>query len=113
MLDEIKTALLNFDVTDVFGFNPAEDKVPTAPAEQCAHCGTQNPRGATRCENCHAFLHEKIDYGCLTDAIVWAYLFGAHYSLSLLHRCSTNFALAIGIPHRPRSLLIFAPLVYP
>ena len=93
VLDEIKAALLNFDVTDVFGFNPAEDTVPTAPAEQCAHCGTQNPRGATRCIDCHAFLHEKIDYGCLTDAIVWAYLFGAYFVFSLLHYCRTGLRL--------------------
>jgi hypothetical protein len=48
MLSEIKSALLNFDITDVFGFNPVEGKVPMTPPEQCSHCSEVNLRGKKR-----------------------------------------------------------------
>jgi len=32
-------------------------------------------RGAGNCIECNAHLHARVDYGALTDALVWTYLF--------------------------------------
>jgi hypothetical protein len=37
--------------------------------------GKVNPRGVASCVDCNAFLRARIDYGSLTDALVWSYLF--------------------------------------
>jgi len=37
--------------------------------------GKVNSRGVTSCVDCNAFLRARIDYGSLTDALVWSYLF--------------------------------------
>lgn len=37
--------------------------------------GTENSKGRTNCVDCNVFLRPKRDYGSLTDALVWTYLF--------------------------------------
>jgi hypothetical protein len=68
---------MNYDVTDVIGCNPLIDEgVPLTHRKHCAHCGCdQHKKGSNRCSYCNAFLREKVDYGALTDAVVWTYLF--------------------------------------
>jgi hypothetical protein len=37
--------------------------------------GRVNLRGLTNCVDCNAHLRPRVDYGSLTDALVWTYLF--------------------------------------
>jgi len=34
-----------------------------------------NSRGVANCADCNAFLRSRVDYGSLTDALVWSHLF--------------------------------------
>lgn len=45
------------------------------PAEHCAHCGRNNAKRATKCTHCKAALHQHVDHGGMTDAVVWSYVF--------------------------------------
>ncbi len=91
--------LIQFDVTDMVGWNPRTKQVPITHPSHCANCGTEHGSGRTsktvsdrehmtrdatgkdlpykmnRCTQCHAQLRSRIDYGALTDALVWSYLF--------------------------------------
>lgn len=71
----LQEAILQFDVTDMLGYDPTKRQVPLTDAKHCAHCGKVNSRGVTSCVDCNAFLRARIDYGSLTDALVWSYLF--------------------------------------
>mmetsp|Transcript_31529 Transcript_31529/g.40541 ORF Transcript_31529/g.40541 Transcript_31529/m.40541 type:complete len:984 (-) Transcript_31529:506-3457(-) len=85
--DELHKALKRFDVTDIMGFNPADGKIPYTPTEHCGHCGKTNVRGTNQCVDCDAYLKSKIDYGSLTDAVVWSYLF---YEIGLSFDCHSG-----------------------
>ncbi len=75
------------------------EKVPMTHPSHCANCGTEHGSGRAsktasstehmtrhaarkdlpykmnHCSQCHAQLRSRIDYGGLTDALVWSYLF--------------------------------------
>ena len=99
---QLGNAILNFDVTDILGCDPTRQQIPVTDPRHCAHCtsgdvyypfdykivgpnlgkggihllgGKENSRGRTNCLECNAFLRSRTDYGSLTDAIVWTYLF--------------------------------------
>jgi hypothetical protein len=44
-------------------------------SKRTLRCGKENARGQSNCADCNSFLRSKIDYGSLTDALVWGYLF--------------------------------------
>ena len=90
----LREAILQFDVTDMLGYDPTKRQVPLTDTRHCAHCsirclimiscligfllttgGKINSRGAPNCADCNAFLRSRIDYGSLTDALVWSHLF--------------------------------------
>jgi len=85
--EELHKALMRFDITDIVGFNPADGKIPFTPTEHCGHCGKTNTRGTKQCVDCGAYLKSKIDYGSLTDAVVWSYLF---YEIGLSFDCHSG-----------------------
>jgi len=83
-----------FHICDVMGYDPSVDKFPLTPKSHCSNCGNEViTRGAkvagatsskngknkegqcTKCSECNHRLKMKVDYGCLTDALVWAYVF--------------------------------------
>ena len=48
--------------------------------EHCGHCGFEHPKGAVaagqeQCEACGDTLSSQVDFGSLTDTMVWVYLF--------------------------------------
>jgi hypothetical protein len=72
---QLAHAMLSFDVTDILGYDPQTPGIPMTDPKHCSHCGTENSKGRTNCVDCNVFLYPKRDYGSLTDAIVWTYLF--------------------------------------
>mmetsp|Transcript_3775 Transcript_3775/g.11170 ORF Transcript_3775/g.11170 Transcript_3775/m.11170 type:complete len:661 (-) Transcript_3775:184-2166(-) len=71
----LREAILQFDVTDMLGYDPTKHQVPLTDTRHCAHCGKINSRGVPNCADCNAFLRSRVDYGSLTDALVWSHLF--------------------------------------
>jgi len=71
----LQDKILHFDVTDILGYDPTSRQVPLTDPKHCGHCGKLNLRGAGNCIECNAHLHARVDYGALTDALVWTYLF--------------------------------------
>ena len=85
VLQEVASALLRHDISDLVGFEPSQGQLPMTPAEHCSHCGHINPKKRhSRCVACGHALKAKVDYGCLTDAFVWSYVFK---SLDLPVKC--------------------------
>lgn len=73
----MQTALATFYLQDVMGFDPRSGAVPMTPHTHCGHCGCSEQAKTRRdCIRCGHILRSVIDYGCLTDALVWAYVFG-------------------------------------
>lgn len=80
MKARIATLLNGFDVTDVIGFDPRKHGVPMTHVGHCPNCGKENVvnnqvKSNACCQNCNSTLESHTDYGALTDALVWAYLF--------------------------------------
>ena len=70
------------------GYDPVTEKFPQTPRSHCSNCGTESLSskgrglkskikgpGVAKCAACNHNLKMKVDYGCLTDALVWAYVF--------------------------------------
>lgn len=94
-VSNLTRALDRFDITDVIGFDPLQTRAQSyagsdeqgdargavdftqilTPAEHCAHCGRNNAKRASKCKHCKAALHQHIDHGGMTDAVVWSYVF--------------------------------------
>mmetsp|Transcript_10235 Transcript_10235/g.41430 ORF Transcript_10235/g.41430 Transcript_10235/m.41430 type:complete len:632 (-) Transcript_10235:1023-2918(-) len=81
---QLAQALSEYDITDVMGCNPKSGRVPMTDASHCCNCGTEHSRRhiklgstlkPTQCVGCNAHLRSQIDFGSLTDALVWSYLF--------------------------------------
>lgn len=93
---QLRKELLQFDVTDMVGWNPMQKQVPMTDPGHCGNCGTtrasvtSNVRLGTEamsgsmsascvtnghCTKCGAKLRSHVDFGGLTDALVWSYLF--------------------------------------
>lgn len=73
--DDIQKAINCYHVSDVMGFDPSLGQLPMTPQNHCSHCSTGNSKTAVKCSNCSAVLKSKVDYGALTDALVWCYVF--------------------------------------
>eukprot|EP00939_MAST-03C_sp_MAST-3C-sp1_P002178 g2178.t1 len=75
-VSEIMRILEQYHVSDVLGFDPCDKRdFPLTSPRECSHCATTNRAGATCCVDCHSNLRETVDWGSLTDALVWLYLF--------------------------------------
>jgi len=72
---EVKRSMRQFDLSEVLGFDPNSCTLPMTPLRSCSHCGDDNKAGETRCGGCGCQLRCRVDYGALTDAIVWSYVF--------------------------------------
>jgi len=96
---QLTKELLHFDVTDMVGWNPMQKQVPMTDPSHCGNCGTRHASvaasnvrlrteavsGSTiskscienngQCIKCRAKLCSHVDFGGLTDALVWSYLF--------------------------------------
>ena len=82
-------ALSSFHICDVMGYDPSSERLPLTPKAHCSNCGTvstsrksksSNLQRSTKSDNskcsvCNHKLKMKVDYGGLTDALVWAYVF--------------------------------------
>lgn len=90
-------AILHFDVTDILGYDPTSHQVPLTDAKHCAHCGKLNLRGLTNCVDCNAHLRARIDYGSLTDALVWTYLFEELHLPLLCNNAKVGFLDVVSI----------------
>jgi len=74
---EVITAMKSYDLTEILGFDPTSGQIPQTPLLHCSHCGLENKRGSSVCSGCNCQLRCQVDYGALTDASVWSYVFGA------------------------------------
>ena len=61
-------------VSDLMGYNPKIREIPLTPMNHCPHCSHEIPKKDKRskCVKCKHNLKMKVDYGGLTDALVWA-----------------------------------------
>jgi hypothetical protein len=77
MVNRLGSILKHYDITDLMGFKPSSNKLPLAPRNHCGYCSySDNSTNAKDCKSCqHELTHNSVDYGNLTDAIVWAYVF--------------------------------------
>ena len=63
-------------VTDVVGCDPTRSNgFPMTPQNHCSNCAARNRRGTHRCGDCNCYLFCSVDWGALTDACVWLYVF--------------------------------------
>ena len=63
-------------VEDLMGFDPRNGMLPLSPRNHCGNCSrSDNLKQASICKGCGQLLKQSIDYGNLTDALVWAYVF--------------------------------------
>mmetsp|Transcript_8768 Transcript_8768/g.12188 ORF Transcript_8768/g.12188 Transcript_8768/m.12188 type:complete len:620 (+) Transcript_8768:3-1862(+) len=70
----LSDVLIQFDVTDLVGWNPKSAEVPMSDQNHCFNCGYENKCGSY-CTSCKIALETRVDYGALTDGLVWSYLF--------------------------------------
>lgn len=97
MKRHLQDKILHFDVTDMLGYDPTSRKVPLTDPKHCGHCGKLNLRGSTNCIDCNAHLRARIDYGALTDALVWTYLFEELRLPLLCNNASVSFLDVVAI----------------
>ena len=57
------------------GWDPLGNGFPMTPQNHCSNCAARNRRGTHRCSNCNCYLFCSVDWGALTDACVWLYVF--------------------------------------
>lgn len=72
---QAKSRLLEFHLTEFCGFDPSQLKAPHTPMKHCSNCSEENPKGTTSCVSCSHQLLAKFDYGAMTDAVVWGFVF--------------------------------------
>ena len=75
--DRLQKALLQFDINDITGFDPHRLEPPSTPSQHCSNCGQQNNKKMVICTSCKHTLQKKFDYGSVTDAVVWAFVFNS------------------------------------
>jgi hypothetical protein len=74
--EQARRVLDLYNSEDVMGFDPRRGGLPLTPRKHCGNCGrSDNPQQAPQCKQCQQLLRESVDYGTLTDAVVWAYVF--------------------------------------
>ncbi|KAH9255408.1 hypothetical protein BASA81_006527 [Batrachochytrium salamandrivorans] len=93
MVAQIKPRLLEFHLSDVCGFDPGLGSPPLTPKLHCSNCSKENLKHATTCSSCSHRLLSKYDYGSMTDAIVWSFVFG---SIGLGIECHSSSANRLG-----------------
>ena len=82
----VEQTLQTFHISDVMGYDPTISmKLPQTPRDHCSNCSTENPiKGKANngsytnshfCSECNHLLKMKVDYGSLTDALVWGYVY--------------------------------------
>ena len=73
----ISEALRFHEMEEIMGYKPVAGKktIPMTPKGYCGHCGEENKRTDSHCGACEHRLKTSIDYGALTDALVWCYVF--------------------------------------
>lgn len=63
-------------IEDLMGFDPRSGLLPLSPRYHCGNCSrSDNLKHASMCKGCGQPLKQSIDYGNLTDALVWTYVF--------------------------------------
>jgi len=77
LLSSVEQKLLEYDLTDVTGFDFRSTKSPQTPKDHCSNCGMEYPKGSRKlvCDQCKHTMSTKFDYGSLTDAIVWSFVY--------------------------------------
>jgi hypothetical protein len=79
IIPKISKTLWSFDLNDATGFDPKDctsQGPPMTPPSHCSNCGEEdNAKDATSCLKCSQILECKLDYGAMTDAWVWAFIF--------------------------------------
>lgn len=77
LVKQLEVALSKMDANDVMGCDLSKGGLlPLTPRDHCGHCGsTNNSKHAAECSYCQQPLSCKVDYGVLTDALVWGYCF--------------------------------------
>lgn len=93
LVRQTKPRLLEFHLSDVCGFDPGLGAPPLTPRLHCSHCSKQNLKHATVCSSCSHRLLSKYDYGSMTDAVVWSFVFG---SIGLGIECQPSSANRLG-----------------
>eukprot|EP00743_Colponemidia_sp_Colp-15_P008864 GILK01009674.1.p1 GENE.GILK01009674.1~~GILK01009674.1.p1 ORF type:complete len:1390 (-),score=270.93 GILK01009674.1:238-4362(-) len=73
---DIETGLAHNDLWEAFGFDFSKHCLPTTKPDYCTHCSRYNDNSSrVVCALCGLKLDSKIDYGCITEAVVWSSLF--------------------------------------
>lgn len=68
-------AVRGFSEDDVLGFDPRSGSVPMTLRKYCGNCGYDNNKSESeKCERCEFYLRSQVDWGVLTDGIVWLYV---------------------------------------
>jgi hypothetical protein len=77
MRDSISSKLIEFHLTELTGFDTTVGEPPQTPANHCSNCGetTRKQKRMQECPKCGHLLQTKFDYGSMTDAVVWAFVF--------------------------------------
>lgn len=71
----VKQALSVVQPTDLFGFDPCEERLPLTVRKSCNNCTGNNLATSTRCLVCGWVLRSRPQYENMTGGLVWAYVF--------------------------------------
>jgi len=73
----VERTLLTLHLSDIMGYDPSCQQLPLTPKSHCSNCSHEVTKKESRvkCVKCNHALKMKVDYGSLTDAVVWAYVF--------------------------------------
>jgi hypothetical protein len=80
--EKIKVAAARFTARDFLGFDPATEPPPSDIPEDCARCGSDNPRGSRMCSVCKARLRMRSRYDVWCGALITTWS-GDHYGVKL------------------------------
>ena len=80
--EQIRRAAPRFTARDYLAFDPRREPPPGDVPEDCAHCGSANPRGSKVCRVCQRRLAMKSRYDVWYDALVTTYV-GERYGVPL------------------------------
>jgi len=80
--EEIRRAAARFSPNDFLEFDPATEPPPSDVPEDCARCGSENPRGNRFCSTCKAHLTMRSRYDVWSGALIitWS---GDRYGVKL------------------------------
>ena len=80
--EEIRRAAARFSPKDFLEFDPDTEPPPSDVPEDCARCGTENPRGSGFCSKCKARLTMRSRYDVWSEALIitWS---GDRYGVKL------------------------------